>query len=357
MKRIFRGIFALLVVLVLIIGGYAAYLFADYHRIEDLQELPCIQRTEEALKVGEELSIVTWNLGFGAYNDDFDFFMDGGTRSRPESKQISEANIQTAIETLKTLDTDLMLLQEVDIEGRRSYDVNQVEMIENAFADSHSSVFAQNYDSSYLFYPFHDPIGANQSGILTLAEARMDGASRYSLPVEGGVRKFLDLDRCYSVSRIPTSDGKQLALFNLHLSAYTADGTIATEQLALMLDHMRRELDAGCYVIAGGDFNKDLWGDSTVYTGVSGEEYSWAQPFPVELLDARFSLVDSCNPEHPVLSCRDAGAPYEKGLSYEITLDGFIVSDNVKVLACDVLDEGFRVTDHNPVELQFILGA
>jgi len=357
MKKIFKGFIVLLIALVLIAGGYAAYLFADYHRIEDIQELPCTQRREEALKVGEELSIVTWNLGFGAYNDDFDFFMDGGTRSRPASGQISQSNIQTAIEALKTLDADLILLQEVDIKGRRSYDVNQEEMIENAFADSHSSVFAQNYDSSFLFYPFHDPIGANQSGILTLAEARMDGASRHSLPVEGGVRKFLDLDRCYSVSRIPTSDGKQLSLFNLHLSAYTADGTIATEQLELMLEHMRRELDAGCYVIAGGDFNKDLWGDSTAYTGVSGEEYSWAQPFPAELLDARFSLVDSCNPGHPVLSCRDTGAPYEKGVSFEVTLDGFIVSDNVKVLACDVIDEGFRVTDHNPVKLEFVLAA
>lgn len=354
---LWKAALGLLLALVLVVGGYVAYVMLDYYRVEDNQELLCVQRSDAALEADEELTLITWNLGFGAYNDNYSFFMDGGTESRAFSKEICEANIQTAIEVLQAQDADIMLLQEIDVDGTRSHHVDQLAMLETAFADSHSSVFAQNYDSGYLFYPFSEPIGANRGGILSLARAKIDGAVRISLPIESGFRKFFDLDRCYSVSQIPVSNGKTLALFNLHLSAYTADGTIATEQLRQMLAHMQREYDAGNYVVAGGDFNKDVWGDSTVYTGISGEEHTWAQPFPTELLPQSLTLADSRNGEKPVLSCRDTSVPYEKGMSYEVTLDAFIVSDNIEIVRCEVLDEGFAVSDHNPVKLCLRLKA
>ena len=47
--------------------------------------------------------------------------------------------------------------------------------------------------------------------------------------------KLVDLDRCYSVSRVPLENGRELVLYNFHLSAYTSDGTIAEEQLEMLL--------------------------------------------------------------------------------------------------------------------------
>lgn len=355
MKKIIKAAAALIAVLLLAAGAYIAYLFIDYERLPDNLELPCVLNSDVVLPAGEELSAVSWNIGFGAYNDDFSFFMDGGSESRAYSEEICEENIRRAISALKQLDADLMLLQEVDVKGTRSHGVNQREMIEGAFAGSHSSVYAQNYDSGYLFYPFHSPIGANRSGLLTLCDARIESALRRSLPIESGLRRFFDLDRCYSVSSIPVSGGKYLMLFNLHLSAYTADGTIAVEQIRLMLAQMRDEYEKGNYVIAGGDFNMDLWGDSSAYTGVSGEAYSWAQPFPADLPGEGFALCDSLRAEKPVLSCRNADMPYVRGQTFEVTLDGFIVSENVQPVSCEIIDEGFLVSDHNPVMLRFVL--
>ena len=103
---------------------------------------------------------------------------------------------------------------------------------------------------------------------------------RRSLPIQSGLAKFFDLDRCYSISRLPAADGKELVLINFHLSAYTTDPTVAEAQLAMMYEDMTAEYEAGNYVICGGDFNKDLLGDSSEVFGVSGEDYSWAQPFP-----------------------------------------------------------------------------
>lgn len=79
--------------------------------------------------------------------------------------------------------------------------------------------------------------------------------------------------------------GRELVLYNLHLSAYTSDGTIATEQLSLLLRDMQREYEKGNWCVAGGDFNKDLLGDSAQYFGAADQAYSWAQPIPDETFD------------------------------------------------------------------------
>ena len=191
---------------------------------------------------------------------------------------------------------------------------------------------------------------------MTLSRFGIDSALRRSLPIETGVMKFFDLDRCYSVSRIPTADGRELCLYNLHLSAYTSDGSIVAEQLDMLLSDMAGEAAAGNYAIAGGDFNMDLLGNSAEVFGVSGEDYTWAQPFPTELLPEGISLVSSLDADAPVASCRNADRPYEPGTSFTLTVDGFLVSDNVTVLGCEVIDEGFAHSDHNPVQMTFQLG-
>ena len=355
MKKLLTVLLIVLLVVVLAVGAYVAYVFLDYSRIEDHQALEITQRTQGELPQGQALKITSWNVGFGAYSDDYSFFMDGGSESRAYSADAARGNIQYAIDFIAAEDADLMLFQEVDFDSTRSYHVDERAMIEDAFAQRFSSDFAVNYHSSYLLYPILKPHGASNSGILTLSSARIDAAERRSLPIEGGFRKFLDLDRCYSVSRIPVSGGRTLCLFNLHLSAYTADGSIATQQLELLLQDMQQERDAGNYVIAGGDFNKDIWGDSGAIMGVPGQNYSWAQPFPTALLPEGFTLVDSLDAAHPVASCRDTGAPYVKGETYEVTLDAFIVSDNISVQRCAVLDSGFKSTDHNPIMMEFVL--
>ena len=98
------------------------------------------------------------------------------------------------------------------------------------------------------------------------------------LPIEAGVMKLVDLDRCYSVHRIPAADGRELVLYNVHLSAYTSDGTIAVEQLELLRADMQAEYEKGNWCIAGGDFNKDLLGQSEEIFGGSAEGYTWRSP-------------------------------------------------------------------------------
>ena len=249
---------------------------------------------------------------------------------------------------------DFYLLQEVDIDSTRSYHVDERQPIYQALPGM-SHVFAQNYDSPFLMYPLTQPHGASKSGLLTFSPAAISSAKRVELPIENSVMKLVDLDRCYSVSRIPVDDSKELILYNLHLSAYTSDGTIATEQLKLLLADMQAEYEAGNWCVAGGDFNKDLLGDSVVWFGEADQDYSWAQPIPDGLFDGYdITLVAPLDENDPVPSCRNADSAYHEG-QYVLTVDGFMVSKNVAVESAEGIDTGFRWSDHNPVKMVFTL--
>ena len=354
MKRWIKILLCIVLALVVLVGAYVAYVFIDYHRIGDTDLTPEGDASKSALTTGETYTVVSYNIGFGAYEDDYGFFMDGGTESWAWSEERLTANVDAIAAFLAQRQADLCLVQEVDIDSTRSYHVDERQPLYQALP-SMSHVFAQNYDSPFLLYPLTQPHGASRSGLLTFSSAAITSAKRVELPVDNSVMKLLDLDRCYSVSRIPMEGGKELVLYNLHLSAYTSDGTIATEQLKLLLADMQAEYEAGNWCVAGGDFNKDLLGDSAQYFGEADQEYSWAQPIPEGTFDGYdISLVAPLDERDPVPSCRNADSAYHQG-QYVLTVDGFMVSANVTVESAGVIDTGFRWSDHNPVTMTFTL--
>ena len=283
--------------------------------------------------------------------------MDGGKESRARSRQAVDENMRGEVSLVKDLSPDFALFQEVDIYGTRSWHIGEDAYLDDVMGNSEfNKVFAQNYDSPYLFYPLINPHGANQSGILTLSRHPISSAVRRSLPIETGIMKLVDLDRCYSVSRVPMENGRELVLYNLHLSAYTSDGTIATEQLEMLCADMLAEYENGNYCVAGGDFNKDLLGNSAEIFGVAGgENDTWAQPIPEGTIPAGLTLVAPFDETAPTASCRTASEPYSIETTFRLTVDGFLVSDNVEVVDSAVLDAGFLYSDHNPVWMDFKL--
>ena len=355
MKKWLKVVLCIVLALVLLAGGYVAYVFIDYHRIGDMALIPASSdSTAPAVQADTPYTVVSYNIGFGAYEDDYGFFMDGGTESRAWSKERLDANLTAIGALLAQQDADFYLLQEVDIGSTRTYQVDERPYLTGALPEL-TSVFCQNYDSPYLMYPLLQPHGASRSGLLTLSSAAVAEAARVELPVESGFMKLLDLDRCYSVCRIPAADGRELVLYDLHLSAYTSDGAIATEQLELLLSDMQAEYEAGNWCVAGGDFNKDLLGDSAAWFGEADQNYSWAQPIPADVFDGLdISLVAPLDENDPVPSCRNADGPYHEG-QYVLTVDGFLVSANVTVERASVIDAGFAYSDHNPVTVTFTL--
>ena len=54
-------------------------------------------------------------------------------------------------------------------------------------------------------------------------------------------------------------------------------------------------------------------------------------------------------------TCRSTDMPYVQGVNYTVVIDGFIVSDNIRVDGTENIDTGFQYSDHNPAVLNFTL--
>ena len=363
-KRIGLGALAVLALAALIVGGYVLYLTLQYSRIPDGASLQVENAQQSVLQTEQQYSALTYNIGFGAYNHDFSFFMDSGTMldgtpvqgtmGRAQSLAIVQANTAGAVQTLQAYTPDFCLLQEADVKATRSFAVNQVQQMKDSMP-GYANVYASNFHSGYLFYPLTEPHGKVEAGLLTLSRWGISEAVRRSYPVdESFPTKFFDLDRCFALLRVPVegADGRELVLINSHMSAYDKGGTVRQRQLALLNSVLSEEYAKGNYVIVGGDFNHALC--DTVNTFPTQQEVpAWVFTFGDEDLAPGFSVVRANNVQQ-VATCRSTDRPYEEGVNYTAVLDGFLVSDNVKA-AAENIDTDFAYSDHNPVLLRFSL--
>ncbi|MHC5268323.1 endonuclease/exonuclease/phosphatase family protein [Enterococcus sp. LJL98] len=352
MKKNLLAFGGILAAFLLLLGGYLAYLFIDYNRLPDEQKLTA---TSGQLKTFDPLqtsyTATSFNIGYAAHTADYSFFMDGGKYSRAYNKETVLENLDGITENLKTFHSDFLFLQEVDTWAHRSFKVNQVEHLEKEL-NYYDSVFGQNYDSSYLFYPILKPIGKSNSGLLTMSQFPIEGSIRYSVPIETNFNKFFDLDRSFTVTQT-TIEERPITLINVHLSAFTEDTTILDNQIKKLAKIMEAEYQNGRSVIVGGDFNHDLLGNSPDVFGTEQTIETWTHPFPENFLSENFSVVKKDFSEAKIPTVRANGTGYTPGETFVSLIDGFIVSKDVLIEKTEVHDLGFANSDHNPVTITF----
>ena len=362
LKKFLIVVLSLFLLLVILVCSYIVYMNSSYYRIEDNLSLEVINNQKISLEKDTEYSILTYNIGFGAYDQQYSFFMDVGTMkdgtvmtgksSRGMSQENVLKNTKGSIHLINELATDFILLQEVDVKATRSYQINQKEMIENSLSH-YGRVFALNFHAPYMLYPFYEPHGSVESGLLTLSRYQISSAKRMSYPVDNGFfAKFFDLDRCFVITRYEVGNGKELVLINNHMSAYDKDGIIRAKQLELLNTTMKEEYDKGNYVIVGGEFNHALNIDDDTFISEQLVP-DWVYLLTDENLPKGMSIVNASN-NTTVPTCRTADIPYTKDVNYTSVLDGFIISDNI-IATAENIDADFMYSDHNPVKLTFKL--
>lgn len=361
----------ILAVSVLTVGGYVSYVALQYSRIEDKKELEIIGAKEVLVKKGQEYSVLSYNLGFGAYSPEYSFFMDVGVMN--DGKEVKgiyakgldkadvEKNVNGQIAVSKAQNADFFFFQEADVKADRSYDVDMCARIRDALPE-YCSVYAENFHTAYLLYPFNDPIGKTNAGLLTLSRCKIENAVRRSFPVTTDfIDKLFDLDRCFSVQYLPVEGSdKRLVLINLHMSAYDEGGTIRAKQLEMLNGVLAEEREQGNYVVAGGDFNHCLIADLFESDEEALQYFPSGQKTPdwvknsilhQEELTEGYTLAANNN----AATCRGADIPYTAGINYSTVIDGFIVSDNVTIVDEYTVDTGYAYSDHNPVFMRFKL--
>lgn len=352
----FKAFGIVLLIAVLLAAGLIAFLsFTEYKPAEREAVTPADPYGVSAkIEDGASLTVMTWNVGYGALGDNADFFMDGGTGVRTATKERVNENLNGILAKIRETAPDVLFLQEADVSSSRSSRVNETQF----FLDSlpgYRMTFANNFKVSFLPYPI-PPIGKVDSGLATYSSFAADSTQRVQLPIPfSWPIRMANLKRCVLIDRVPIEGtDKYLVLVNLHLEAYDS-GEGKAAQTEMLRDILETEAKNGNYVIAGGDFNQ-------VFSNVDTSAYPldpalWqcgridVSAFP----EGWQFLMDNRTP-----TCRSLDRPYEgadKADFQYYMIDGFIVSSNIIVEQLETIDAGFTCTDHNPVVLKLTLGG
>lgn len=350
-KRIVKYIFLFIIGILFFL---LLFLSIFEYKPEDLTVIPFsdgnINLTSE-----KTYSILSWNIGYAGLGKNSDFFMSGGKKVRP-SKDYLYTCFDGIVKTIQNIPTDIVFLQEVDIESRRSRRINQFESIQKTL--NKKGIFALNYKCPFVPFPF-PPIGKVECGIASLSNFKISTAHRHSLPVLfKWPFRLANLKRCFLETRLPIYQdnkptGKELILVNFHLEAFD-NGQAKIAQTKQLMNFLNSEYAKGNYVIAGGDFNQTFPGAKEYpFNGMD----SWvASTMEASSLQSGWSFCF----DDSVPSCRSTAEPYvgkkaeTKDFQFYL-IDGFIRSPNVEVTTVKTIDKNFEYSDHNPIYLEFRL--
>ncbi len=349
--KIFISVLKLLLGLVLIFGGLLGVLTLIDFKPDEKLTIDIENKQTQQLALNQELTMTSFNIGYAGLDQDQDFFADGGSKSRAESLERVNANLTGIWDYLKGVDFDFLLLQEVDLNSSRSFNVDQLDFFKNKLPDF-SYVYGVNYRVPWVPVPLANPMGKVESGIITFSKCAINKAYRYDLPgKEKWPVQIFELDRCFTESRLPVAGGGELVLINLHLSAFDAGGLIRQEQLSYLKAYMASEYAKGNHIILGGDWNHNLPGSDPYSFGASEEWPFWLQNLPEDFELVGFNWASDS--ETPTV--RTLAEAYQPGFNFLAIIDGFLVSDNVEIVNVKTSNQRFAYSDHNPVTLTFKL--
>ncbi len=346
-RKILEGILLVIGGILAIVAVFILVLTVTEYRPADEETLTIEGDATESLNADDSFTIMSWNIGYGGLSSNADFFMDGGEDVTSCDKDQVEANIEGIASTIASYDPDALFLQEADSNSKRSYYINEREALADCLGQS-DTTYAYNYRCLYVPYPI-PTIGRVNCGIMTASKYDITGSTRVQLPCPfTWPTRLANLKRCLMVDRIAL-DGtdKELVLVNVHLEAYS-DTVGQKKQTAMLAEVLQKEVDAGNYVIAGGDFNQTFEDASKTYPTLGD---NWESPV---IYNASFGDDFSLLMDDSVPSCRLLDQPFDGAdpdtVQYYM-LDGFIVSSNLDVVSMETLDEGFQYTDHNPIRM------
>ena len=353
MKKFLKILLILVLVILLGVGGLLGWLTATEFDPASIEAVDVVRAGDvDTIKAGEELRVLSWNVGYAGLGQAEDFFMDGGTRSKPDSRDTVMRYLDGISASIETTGADLVLLQEVDINSSRTYSIDERGFLGGGMS---CESYALNYSCPFVPVPV-PPIGKVNSGLYTMTDdLQIARAERHSLPCPfSWPLRIANLKRCLLVNYLPIEGSdKQLVLVDLHLEAYdSGEGKIA--QTRQLMGFLEDEYLKGNYVIAGGDFNQIFPGGLEAYPNTHPELWTPGLLEEESLPEGFRYLFDLSVP-----SCRLLNQPYDPSdtanTQYYV-IDGFIVSPNVTVESVEGLDLGFEHSDHNPVLISVMLG-
>ena len=340
MRRVLRIAGVAVAAVLALVVLFVVFLTVNEYRPAD-EEAVQISHKQKETDAGHEISVLTFNIGYAGLGRNEDFFMDGGEKVCPDSADTVNGYLEGIERVLENNPADVVFLQEVDRNSKRSYGIDEAEALAGKMpADS---AFAYNFKAAFVPYPI-PPIGKVESGLMTFSGRPIREARRVALPIPfSWPVSTCNLKRCLLVCRLPYQ-ARELVLVNLHLEAYD-EGEGKTEQTKVLVDYITDEYEKGNYVIAGGDVNQEFPNEASYLR--NGEEDWMPGIFDTSLLQKGWQIaVDSSVP-----TCRLLNKPYDGKSNTLYVIDGFLLSPNIELTSVETLKLDFEFSDHNPVRV------
>lgn len=252
-KSILRS---LILLSILFLGSFSVFFF--WAKAPNLQPADYTSKTTFKLpphsesKIDSTFSLATYNIGY----------LSGMTNNEAvvRSADFFESNLEQAIPYLKT---DILALQEVDIDADRSFKVNQVKALAEELSYPYGAT-AINWDVRYLPFPYF-PIKTHFKRTIS-AQAVL---SRYEIgdhkrivlqkPDAPFYYNAFYIDRLIQIVEV-LHPLKKMLIMNVHLEAFEKETRQA--QAKVVLDWYER-LDSANIILLVGDFNADISYDNS----------------------------------------------------------------------------------------------
>ena len=353
LKIVLLCVAGLLVTVLAFVGGFLIFATATTLQVKDQEDMKINGTVETKVNKVNELKLLTWNVGYGGLDERQDCYFDGGKGVDGESKEVVNENILAMKNKVAEIDPDIFYLQEVDVDSKRSYEVDELKSFQESFSENnYNNSYAPNFRAGFVPIPLYNPLGKVDAGIASFSKYKVSSATRIQLPIPFvWPVSLLNLKRCLLVNRSPIEGSdKELVTINLHLEAYD-DGEGKAKQLKQLMDIMKEEYEKGNYVIAGGDFNQ-------TFSNIDYAKYPKMNDWVCPIINAEDYPDFSFNMDDSIPTCRSLYKTYadsDKSNHQYYMIDGFITSNNITVNKIETLDLGFKNTDHNPVVMKVSL--
>ena len=197
------------------------------------------------------IRVMTWNIRFGAGR--IPWFGDAcGDRVILTEEEVYSA-LQLIADKINQVKPDVLLLQEVDLNSKRSAYINQVQWI---IDHTYFNYAVSGYQWKAQFIP-SDGLGRLEETNTILSRWKISDAQR----IELGLRQDQDAltryfyERCCMVTgKIEIPHVNSLYAVNIHASAFATDDT-RQKHMSRFQKELRRINAEGGWFVAGGDLN------------------------------------------------------------------------------------------------------
>lgn len=228
-------------------------LACDPFRTELADARPIVYEAAEPTEAParDQLRVMSWNIKFGGARLDF-FFDCFGDRVLMTRDEV-EANLEALAARIRAEDPDVVLLQEVDVNSKRSDFVDQLQWLLDRTELNHG-VYASHWRADFI--P-SDGLGAMDNGSAILSRWPLLDAERRALPLrtdQDALTRYFYLRRNVLSARLAMPGADDLWVVNVHTDAYGEDGT-KRQHIDGFTEVMNALDDAGATVIGGGDLN------------------------------------------------------------------------------------------------------